>query len=260
VASSTLPELWGVEANPTFTATTFKRLRRAGINTVVIGGSWLKATQVSRLARRAWRAHLRVVQPLALGKPVAVADARAACSTFRTAHRSSPCAVAAPSYSSAVMLAESGAADLVVVRVPSPAVVRALPAPRSGRVLAVASLGGRFRAASWRGAITFASSKAALDLGFAPQKAGQRTFSQYLGTLKTSGATSKDRRAPSSPTGLTLAQQTQTVLGVRWQASTDNRGVAGYDFYVDGALAGATTATSDAVSNLLCNTTHKLSV
>jgi hypothetical protein len=50
------------------------------------------------------------------------------------------------------------------------------------------------------------------------------------------------------------------LLGVHWQASTDNRGVAGYDFYVDGTLAGTTTSTSDSASHLQCGTLHKLTV
>ena len=250
-------------ANPTFTARTFVRLRHAGINTVIVESSRLLPAQVSRLTRLTRWAHLRVVrQPVGLPRPATAANAQAVCDSFRSAHPGSPCALVAASYFTAVALAQSGAPDLVVVRLASPGVVRALPAPRSGRVLAVPSLGRRFRARTWRGAIGLASasSSAALDLGFAPQRAGQRTFSQYLGTLKTSGATSKDRKAPSSPTGLTLIQQTTTLLGVRWQASTDNRGVAGYDFYVDGTLAGTTTSTSDSASDLQCGTLHKLTV
>ena len=141
---STLPELWGVQGNVTFTAKTFARLRRAGINTVVVE----PGRRSARLIRLARRAHLRVVVPL--GHPKSSAEARALCDAYRAAHAGSACAVAAGSYSSAVRLAESGAADLVIVRVAGPAIVRALPAARSGRVLAVSSLGRRFRASSWR--------------------------------------------------------------------------------------------------------------
>ena len=134
-------------------------------------------------------------------------------------------------------IAQSGAPDLVVVRLASPAVVRALPAPRSGRVLAVTRSARRFRARRAGAAQSGSRARAPRSTSGSRRRGPAREPSpEYLGTLKTSGATSKDRKAPSSPTGLTLIQQTATLLGVHWQASTDNRGVAGYDFYVDGTL------------------------
>ena len=101
----------------------------------------------------------------------------------------------------------------MVVRLSAPGALRALAGSSGSRILAIVPLGRRFRARSWRRAIQAASSNATLDLAFAPRRARQKTVSGYLKLLHKSGATSPDRKAPTSPTGLTIAQQTQTTLG-----------------------------------------------
>src|SRR6185312_2421758 len=138
--------------------------------------------------------------------------------------------------------------------------LRTLARSPGSRILAIVPLGRRFRARSWRRAIQAASSNATLDLAFAPRRARQKTVSGYLKLLHRSGATSPDRKPPTSPTGLTIAQQTQTTLGLSWKGSYDKRGVAGYDFYVDGALLGSTRSTAYAHSNLACGSSHILAV
>jgi chitinase len=50
--------------------------------------------------------------------------------------------------------------------------------------------------------------------------------------------TLSDREAPSTPRNLRA-----DATGLRWDPSTDNRGVAGYFFYVDGQHVRSTTAT-----------------
>ena len=127
-------------------------------------------------------------------------------------------------------------------------------------MVAVLSLRGPFKARAWRTAIRTASRSNTLDLAITPRSSQQKTFSRYLGVLSTSRATSVDRRAPSTPSGLTLVEQTQVQLAARWRASTDQRGVAGYDLYVDGALVSKTTTTSGKASNLNCGTSHQLAV
>ena len=258
--NAALPELWGVVANTSFRSATFTRLQRAGINTVVIDSRGLGLRQVDRLTRAAGQAGLRVVEPASLPRPGTVVDARTTCNAFRSAHPGSACPLWASSLSFAVRLARSGAADLVVVRLPGPGSLRAFARAPAGRILAVVPLGEHFRARSWRSAIKEASSDATLDLAFAPRSAAQKTVSGYLKLLDWSGATSRDRRAPSNPTGLRIAQKTLTTLGLSWNASYDKRGVAGYDFYVDGALFGITTSTTYADSKLPCGTSHILAV
>jgi len=258
--NAVLPELWGVVANTSFRSATFTRLQRAGINTVVIDSRGLGLRQVDRLTRAAGQARLRVVQPASLPRPGTVVDARTTCNAFRSAHPGSACPLWASSLSSAVRLARSGAADLVVVRLPGPGSLRAFARAPAGRILAIVPLGEHFRARSWRSAIKEASSDATLDLAFAPRSAAQKTVSGYLKLLDWSGATSRDRRAPSNPTGLRIAQKTPTTLGLSWNASYDKRGVAGYDFYVDGALFGITTSTTYADSKLPCGSSHILAV
>jgi hypothetical protein len=255
-----LPELWGVAANGSFRSTTFVRLQRAGINTVVLDSRRLRPRQVERLRHAAGRARLRVVQPALLPRPTTAADAQKACNAFRSAHPGSACALWESSVSAAATLAQSGAADLVVVRLSGPGALRALARSPAGRILAIVPLGKRFRARSWRRAIQAASSNVTLDLAFAPRRARQKAVSSYLKLLHKSGVTSPDRKAPTRPTGLTIAEQTQTTLGLNWKGSYDKRGVAGYDFYVDGALFGSTTSTAYARSNLACGTSHILAV
>jgi hypothetical protein len=257
-----LPELWGVAANASFRSTTFARLQRAGINVVVIDSRRLRLRQVRRLSRAAGQARLglRVVQPAFLPPSRTVVDARTACDAFRNAHPGSACALWESSASSALTLAQSGAADLVVVRLAGPGALRALARSPAGRILAIVPLGRHFRARTWKSAIQAASSSATLDLAFAPRRARQKTVSTYLKLLDKSGATTRDRRAPSSPTGLKIARQTQTTLGLSWNTSYDKRGVAGYDFLVDGALLGSTTSTAYVRSNLPCGTSHIVAV
>ena len=167
---TSLPELWGVAAKPSFTATTFKRLRRAGINTVILDRRSLRPRQLARLSRRARNAHLRVLQPLVLPRRSAAADAQKACDSYRQAHPGSSCALFAPSYGAGLTLAQSGAPDLVVVRLSGPGALRILHGPRSGRMVAVLSLRGPFKARAWRTAIRTASRSSTLDLAIAPRE------------------------------------------------------------------------------------------
>ncbi len=211
--------------------------------------------QVRRLRRAAERARLRVVTPTFRGRQETVGDARAACNAYRSAHPGSPCALWESSLSSALTLAQSGAADLVVVRLSSPGALHALARAPVGRILAIAPLGRKhFRAKSWRRAIKEASSSANLDLAFAPRSARQKTISSYLNVLVRSGATSPDRRAPTAPAGLKITQQTQTTLALSWKASYDSRGVVGYGVYENNVLVDSSPSTSYAFNGLSCGT------
>jgi hypothetical protein len=56
-------------------------------------------------------------------------------------------------------------------------------------------------------------------------------------------APSDDRRPPAAPTGLTAQAASQTKVALAWQASTDNRAVAGYTIYRGGAFLATVTGT-----------------
>ena len=54
----------------------------------------------------------------------------------------------------------------------------------------------------------------------------------------------QDTAAPSTPTGLTVTGRTGNSISLSWTASTDNVGVAGVQFALDGANLGAEDTTS----------------
>ena len=66
-----------------------------------------------------------------------------------------------------------------------------------------------------------------------------------------------DTQAPSVPQGMAWTTTTQTSIGVRWDASTDNVGVTGYRNY-NGAAMTSTTNTSATITGLACNTTYTI--
>jgi chitinase len=81
-----------------------------------------------------------------------------------------------------------------------------------------------------------------------------------VGTCGTGGG---DTTAPSVPTGLNAPAKTSTSVSLGWNASVDNTGgsgVAGYDVYRGGTLAGSPTATSFTVSGLTASTTYSFTV
>ena len=80
------------------------------------------------------------------------------------------------------------------------------------------------------------------------------------GTITVSTAACVDTQPPTQPTGLAQTGSTTNSLSVRWAASTDDVGVAGYTVSVNGAQVGTTAATSYAVGGLTCATTYTLDV
>ncbi|WP_079248209.1 glycosyl hydrolase family 18 protein [Lysobacter antibioticus] len=72
-----------------------------------------------------------------------------------------------------------------------------------------------------------------------------------------------DTTPPSVPAGLTSPAQTSSSVSLSWNASTDNSGgsgVAGYDVYRNGSLAGSPTGTSYVVNNLAASTSYTFTV
>lgn len=69
-----------------------------------------------------------------------------------------------------------------------------------------------------------------------------------------------DNEPPTAPSGLTVTGKTSTSVSLAWTASADNVGVAGYDVYRDGALAGTTASTAYTASGLAPGTTYVFTV
>ncbi|MEL1265669.1 glycosyl hydrolase family 18 protein [Pseudoxanthomonas putridarboris] len=75
--------------------------------------------------------------------------------------------------------------------------------------------------------------------------------------------TPSDTVPPSVPTGLNSPAKTASSVSLAWNASTDNAGgsgVAGYDIYRNGSLAGSSTGTSFTSSGLTANTAYSFAV
>jgi chitodextrinase len=69
-----------------------------------------------------------------------------------------------------------------------------------------------------------------------------------------------DTQSPSAPTGLTVSGASASGLTLSWSASSDTRGVAGYDLYLNGSEIGTTAATSYGFSGLSCGLSYTLAV
>ncbi|HEX6341565.1 MAG TPA: glycosyl hydrolase family 18 protein [Umezawaea sp.] len=69
-----------------------------------------------------------------------------------------------------------------------------------------------------------------------------------------------DTQAPSAPGGLRGTAVDSTSVSLAWTASTDNRGVAGYDVFVDGVLNSTVAGTSATVTGLSPSTAYTFTV
>ena len=78
--------------------------------------------------------------------------------------------------------------------------------------------------------------------------------------VTTSAGVGADTTPPSAPGGLSVGPSAQTSIGMTWNASTDDVGVARYDLYAGGTKVGATTQTSHTFTTLSCATAYTLGV
>src|SRR5262249_18293189 len=69
-----------------------------------------------------------------------------------------------------------------------------------------------------------------------------------------------DTTPPSVPTGLALHGPSSSTSRRSWNASTDNRGVTGYEVRRDGSTILTSTTTSFTDTGLAANTTHTYAV
>lgn len=74
------------------------------------------------------------------------------------------------------------------------------------------------------------------------------------------GAVASDIKAPTTPTGLTANNITETTVDLNWTASTDNEGVVGYDIFQGNTLIGSVSNTSINITGLTANTEYSFSV
>jgi chitodextrinase len=72
--------------------------------------------------------------------------------------------------------------------------------------------------------------------------------------------TTGDTQPPSAPGGLSVTSATQTSVALKWNASSDNVGVSGYDLIRDGSSVGTTSATTRTFASLTCGTSYTLGV
>lgn len=239
-ASAKLPaSLWAVEFNSatakTATPARLAKLRRNGINAVVVNPLRVRGKALVRLRRRAAAARLlmiapRVAKQKGLGKKAA-----------------------------SKMTARIGGVTVTVVRVSSPTAVAAYKNARTGRVLTLVRLAPFAKSAAqpWRLAIGAARGSAALDLGVTPT--GTRHVSA-LDSFMSLLAEPIDLAAPTAPGGLTQTAATESGAGISWLPSTDDVGVAGYDVYTGTTLLGSTTATNYSLSSLACGVNYPVFV
>ena len=73
---------------------------------------------------------------------------------------------------------------------------------------------------------------------------------------RTAGTPPPDTAPPTVPTGLTAAAVSSSRIDLSWAASTDDRGVAGYRVYRDGAAIATTTNTAYSDSGLAPSTAY----
>jgi chitinase len=82
-------------------------------------------------------------------------------------------------------------------------------------------------------------------------------------TVSVSVVAAVDTVAPGVPTGLASGTQSDASISLHWNASSDNvggSGLAGYDVYRNGAIAGSTTTTSYTDSGLAAGTGYSYTV
>lgn len=69
-----------------------------------------------------------------------------------------------------------------------------------------------------------------------------------------------DLEKPTSPTGVSTSNITETGFDLSWTASTDDNAVTRYDIYIDDALDGSTTASPYSVTGLSSGTTYNYDI
>ncbi|MEW2246181.1 carbohydrate binding domain-containing protein [Streptomyces sp. NPDC058733] len=74
------------------------------------------------------------------------------------------------------------------------------------------------------------------------------------------GGGGADTQAPTAPTGLTSTGKTSSSVSLKWNASSDNVGVTGYDVYSGASKVASASGTSATVSGLSASTSYTFTV
>jgi chitodextrinase len=90
--------------------------------------------------------------------------------------------------------------------------------------------------------------------------AGKRSAQAPLTVATSACPAAVDTQPPSAPSGLVKTGATQTTISVKWNAATDDVGVAGYDLYRGATATGKTTQLSATFSKLTCGQSYTLNV
>ena len=72
--------------------------------------------------------------------------------------------------------------------------------------------------------------------------------------------TTPDTDKPSIPTNLIISDITSSTASLSWTKSTDNRGISGYDVYINGNLKGSSSSTTYTISALKPLTAYEVYV
>jgi chitodextrinase len=73
-------------------------------------------------------------------------------------------------------------------------------------------------------------------------------------------SSSSDTSPPTAPASLSQGATTATSISLRWSASFDNVGVAGYDLFLNGSKVGTTAGTTYTFPGLSCGRSYTLAV
>jgi chitodextrinase len=260
-AVPSLPPLWATEITsrgavflkPAFAA----RMRRAGINAVVVDPTRMTFAQLKKARAAAVRDHLRtvLVLPGKHARPTrSVRSARAACAAKHSRIRL-VCAVSAPSLAIARRLVSRGRGQLAVVRSAGPVQFRRAAVLRGSRdrLLALTTLTAdpAFRTASWKTAISGAVINSSVDLAVTPSGSNQQqALDAYLALLGTDSSAPAGTAGPPGPVeNLRVVGVGTGTATVGWSAPTTGSPASSYTVTVDGGVAvptgGATSATVD---------------
>ncbi|WP_316746021.1 glycoside hydrolase family 48 protein [Streptomyces sp. MK7] len=85
-------------------------------------------------------------------------------------------------------------------------------------------------------------------------------YAVYAELVVGGGTGTGDTTPPTAPKNVTVSATTATGVSLTWTASTDDVGVAGYDVFRDGTLAGSSATTSFTDSGLTASTKYTYTV
>ena len=250
--------------------------KAAGVNAVVTDPNRWSPERHRRLAGLARGLGMLLIEPRRPGK-TSPERVRSLCDVGARTHH--PCAFVSKSAHEAVNLARRGAVDYVVVRLSSPADLDLLRANRSSRtqLIAVLTVGDSAKLdPTWDQAIASAvkdpdttlatglsgafASTAIRDYFTLLDKhdAGAPTFDQTQSSAGRAGR--QDRLPPTTPLGAAVTSATATSLVLKWTASTDNVGVAGYGIYLGNTSIGSSPTTTFTVTGLQCGSIYTFAI